>query len=254
VIDLGTREVFPGPPSGCGHLAPASDDGGGEPRSPYTRVAESAFQERHSTTPGVLQLILADPRMREHAGGLLACMQCGICTSGCPAARFGDYSPREISQRAREDDPTLLEDDSVWLCFYCYTCQSRCPRGNSVAVINQIVRGLQVESGYGLKHVALFTAWAEQFYQTGIGGWPRQLLDNITDAWGERWWNLLERLDDLRVGSMYPSPAAVIELRVLMDELGLLTRLRLEQPPVRALRPAPDGDPPADPRPAPPPR
>ena len=72
----------------------------------------------------------------------------------------------------------------MWLCCYCYTCQSRCPRGNSVAVINQIIRGLQVESGYGLKHVALFTAWTEQFYATGLGGWPRQRLDACAERVG----------------------------------------------------------------------
>jgi len=203
------------------------------PTNRYGQIAESAFHHDRKA-PGLLQRILDDPRMRDHAQGLLSCVQCGICTSGCPAARFSDYSPRLISLRARDGDPSLLEDDSVWLCFYCYTCQSRCPQGNSVAVINQILRGLQVESGYGLKHVALFTAWAEQFYQLGIGGWPRQLLDDISEAWGERWWNLLERLDDLRdelgLGTMYPSDTAVAELRLLMDETGFRERLRMAEP------------------------
>ena len=202
-------------------------------RGRYARIAESAFDDESGAGADLLRRILEDPRMRDHAAGLLSCMQCGICTSGCPAARFGDYSPREISRRAREGDASLLEDDSVWLCFYCYTCQSRCPRGNSVAVINQIIRGLQVESGYGRPHVALFTAWAEQFFQTGIGGWPRELLDDISDAWGERWWSLVERLDDLReelgLGSLYPSGAALGELRELMDELSFRARLRLPE-------------------------
>jgi heterodisulfide reductase subunit C len=199
--------------------------------NPYGVIAETAFHPAPVTPSPLLERILTDPRMHCHAEGLLSCVQCGICTSGCPAARFGDYSPREISRRARDGDPTLLEDDSVWLCFYCYTCQSRCPQGNSVAVINQIIRDLQVSSGYGLRHVALFISWAEQFYATGIGGWPHQLLEDIADVWGERWWNLVERLDDLRaelgVGSLYPSEKAMGELRTILDETGFRTRLRM---------------------------
>jgi heterodisulfide reductase subunit C len=99
-----------------------------------------------------------------------------------------------------------------------------------VAVINQIIRGMQVESGYGLKHVALFTAWTEEFYATGLGGWPHQLLDAIADAWGDRWWHLVEHLDELRdelgVGSLYPSEKAMGELRAIMDETGCRERLQ----------------------------
>jgi heterodisulfide reductase subunit C len=205
--------------------------------NPYAAIAESAFGEPAATPSGLLERILGDPRMRHHADGLLSCVQCGICTSGCPAARYGDYSPREISRRARDGDPTLLEDDSVWLCFYCYTCQSRCPQGNSVAVINQIIRGLQVESGYGLKHVALFTAWTEQFYATGLGGWPHQLLGDLAEVWGDRWWHLVEHLDELRerlgVGSLYPSGAALSELRTILDATGSRERLGLPEVEVR---------------------
>ena len=213
--------------------------------NPYGVIAESAFLPAPARPSPLLERILDDPRMHHFAQGLLSCVQCGICTSGCPAARFADYSPREISRRARDGDETLLEDDSVWLCSYCYTCQSRCPQGNSVAVINQIIRGMQVESGYGLKHVALFTAWAEQFYATGIGGWPHELLGDIADVWGERWWHLVERLDDLReemgLGSLYPSEAAIGELRTIMDETGFRTRLRLPDAEARSLRAAQAG-------------
>jgi heterodisulfide reductase subunit C len=205
---------------------PVSEDGH---VNPYATIARSVFLEA-PPVPDLVQRILADPRMAGHTGGFLSCLQCGICTSGCPAARFADYSPREIARRARDGDTTLLEDDSVWLCFYCYTCQSRCPRGNSVAVINQIIRGMQVDSGYGLKHVAMFTAWTEQFYATGLGGWPHQLLDAIADAWGDRWWNLVEHLDEMRdqlgVGSLYPSENALGELRAIMDETGGRERLQ----------------------------
>jgi ferredoxin len=118
-----------------------------QPSNPYATLAANAFASPAGDDSGLLARILSDPRMQHHAGGLLSCLQCGICTSGCPAARFGDFSPREISRRALLGDPTLLTDDSVWLCCYCYTCQSRCPRGNSVAVID---RGVLRDRARGL--------------------------------------------------------------------------------------------------------
>jgi len=196
--------------------------------NPYGAIAASAFQPRPGL-PELTRRILSDPRMHDHAEGFLSCLQCGICTSVCPAARFADYSPREISRRAHEGDPTLLEDDSVWLCFYCYTCQSRCPRGNSVAVINQVIRGLQVESGYGIKHVAMFADWAIQFYEKGMGGTPAEFLPRMANAFGPRWREYLDRRDAMReelgLGSMYPSDEATREMRVLMDETGFTARL-----------------------------
>jgi heterodisulfide reductase subunit C len=203
-------------------------DGAGS-ANPYSVIAESNFHEPPPAHRELAQRIANDPRMHDHVEGFLSCMQCGICTSACPAARFGDYSPREIARRALDGDPTLLTDDSVWLCFYCYTCQSRCPRGNSVAVINQIIRGLQVEEGYGIKHVAMFTAWAEQFYDKGIGGTPQIFFADRVEALGPKWRRFIERRDDLRdelgLGSMFPSPAAAAEMRTIMDETGFRERL-----------------------------
>jgi heterodisulfide reductase subunit C len=196
--------------------------------NPYATIARSVFIEE-PPVPDLVQRILSDPRMHDHTGGFLSCLQCGICTSGCPAARFADYSPREISRRARDGDPTLLEDDSVWLCFYCYTCQSRCPRGNSVAVINQVIRGLQVEAGRGVRHVEMFADWAVQFYEKGMGGTPPEFLPHLAEAFGPRWREFIDRREEIRaqlgLGSMYPSQHAAGEMRVLMDATGFSDRL-----------------------------
>jgi heterodisulfide reductase subunit C len=226
--------------------APTETDVNGD-RNPYASITETVFRACPAL-PELAQRILADPRMHDHTEGFLSCMQCGICTSVCPAARFADYSPREIARRALDGDPTLLEDDSVWFCFYCYTCQSRCPRGNSVAVINQVIRGLQVESGYGIKHVAMFADWAVQFYEKGMGGTPAEFLPRMADAFGPRWREFIEHRDAMRtelgLGSMYPSDRAAHEMRVLMDRTGFTARLQAigaaVQPPVGAGTP-PEG-------------
>jgi heterodisulfide reductase subunit C len=167
--------------------------------------------------------------MHDHKEGFFSCIQCGICTSGCPAARFTEYSPREIARRALEGDPTLLTDDTLWYCFSCYTCQARCPRGNSVACINQILRSIQVEQGYGIKHVEMFSAWGEQFYDKGMGGTPGVFFADIAEAFGPKWAEFIANRDEIRdelgLGGMYPSEQAVSEMQMIMDETGFRDRL-----------------------------
>jgi heterodisulfide reductase subunit C len=197
--------------------------------NPYAVIAEGSFEPRSEGRADLLARILDDPRMHDHKDGFLSCIQCGICTSGCPAARFTEYSPRETARRALEGDETLLTDDDIWYCFYCYTCQSRCPRHNSVAVINQVVRGMQVESGYGVKHVEMFAAWGEGYYDKGMGGTPGVFFADIAEACGPKWRDFIEHRDELRemlgLGTMYPSESATSEMRVIMEETGFKQRL-----------------------------
>lgn len=98
-----------------------------------------------------------------------------------------------------------------------------------MAVINQVIRGLQVKSGYGIKHVAMFADWAIQFYEKGMGGTPAEFLPRMANAFGPRWREFLDRRDPMReemgLGSMYPSEQAAREMRVLMDETGFTARL-----------------------------
>ena len=215
---------------------PASDAPAAKPQAPepahtnpYAIIADNSFVERPPARMDLVSRIVEDPRMHDHRDGFLSCLQCGVCTSGCPAARFTDYSPREIARRALEGDPTLLTDDNVWYCFYCYTCQSRCPRKNSVAVINQVVRSMQVESGYGVKHVEMFAAWGEQFYDKGMGGTPHVFFQDIADAWGPKWKDFIANRDAMReemgLGGMYPSEKAVSEVRTIMEDTGFKHRL-----------------------------
>ena len=42
--------------------------------------------------------------------GVLKCVQCGMCTSTCPAAQHSDYNPREIIERVLDGDESILED------------------------------------------------------------------------------------------------------------------------------------------------
>jgi heterodisulfide reductase subunit C len=197
--------------------------------NPYSMIADNAFAERSTGHQDLVERILNDSRMHDHKDGFESCIQCGVCTSGCPAARFTEYSPRETARRALDGDETLLTDDTVWYCFYCYTCQSRCPRHNSVAVINQVVRGMQVESGYGIKHVAMFSAWGEQYYEKGMGGTPQVFFQDIADMCGPKWKDFVAHRDEIRemlgLGTAYPSEKAAQELAKIMDATGFRKRL-----------------------------
>ena len=221
-------EDTPARPS-AGDTGLDTDAAGPARLNPYAVIAPAEFHGRPEARLDLVERIVNDPRMHDHKEGFLACLQCGVCTSGCPAARFADYSPRQIARRAYEGDPSLLEDDSVWFCFYCYTCQSRCPRKNSVAVINQVIRSMQVESGYAIKHVELFAAWGEQFYDKGMGGTPHVFFSDIAEAWGPKWRAFIAGRDALReelgVGDMYPSEATVAEVRAVMRATGFKARL-----------------------------
>ncbi len=89
----------------------------------------------------------ADPRHREF---VLGCLNCGECTTGCPAARFYDFSPREMLQIAENGDATTLWDaiqEKIWACCQCYTCNMRCRFGNDIAGIISVMRELSVRHG-----------------------------------------------------------------------------------------------------------
>jgi heterodisulfide reductase subunit C len=203
----------------------------GEPEkvNPYAVIADNSFTSAPQRDPELVKRILEDPRMHDHKEGFSSCIQCGICTSGCPAARFTEYSPREVARRALDGDVSLLTDDTLWHCYYCYTCQSRCPRHNSVAVINQVVRGLQVERGQAHRHVAPFADWCAAFYEKGMGGDPHLLFPDIGEAWGEKWTTYMEHLLEIRaelgLGDLYPPDDVVKEVQTIFEETGFKERL-----------------------------
>ena len=59
-----------------------------------------------------------------------ACMQCGNCASACPLSTGENTFPRKIYrylQLGLRDK--LMEAPEPWLCYYCGTCNTDCPRG-----------------------------------------------------------------------------------------------------------------------------
>jgi heterodisulfide reductase subunit C len=98
-----------------------------------------------------------------------------------------------------------------------------------VAVINQVVRGLQVEMGAGHRHVEMFGQWCANFYDKGMGGNPHLMFPDVSAAWGEQWTafqdHLLEIRERLGLGDLYPPENVVAEVRTIMEETGFEKRL-----------------------------
>lgn len=96
-----------------------------------------------------LELLKQDIRFVE---GLKACMNCGICTAICPAAEFYDYDPRKLVDTVQKGDneeiEKLLRSETIWYCGECMSCKTRCPRGNTPALVVMALRTLSQKLGF----------------------------------------------------------------------------------------------------------
>ena len=89
---------------------------------------------------------------------LTTCLNCGMCTSVCPAAEhYEDYDPRCIVDTALSGDEDrlveLLKSDVIWYCAQCGSCNSRCPHENDIMGLVSSLRTLAQLKGYHLESV-----------------------------------------------------------------------------------------------------
>lgn len=162
--------------------------------------------------------------------GLLRCVQCGLCTSMCPASRHSEYDAREIIKRVLDNDETIIEDDIIWNCFYCYTCHSVCPVGNSVCEVNQILRQMAIEKDTGKKQIESFMSFADSYLEEGLGIIPKEHYNQLRTDYGKHWENLQENLDDVRndlgLDSMYLLPEAKETVDKTLEAIGFKKRVK----------------------------
>jgi heterodisulfide reductase subunit C len=81
--------------------------------------------------------------------GVLACIQCGRCTSSCPVARVvNEHNPRKLMEMIilglRSD---VLRGPLPWYCLSCFTCLDRCPQGGDVGETIFAIRNLTAREG-----------------------------------------------------------------------------------------------------------
>ncbi|MDI6723692.1 MAG: 4Fe-4S dicluster domain-containing protein [Methanobacterium sp.] len=161
---------------------------------------------------------------------VLKCSQCGMCTSICPAARHTDYDPREIVKRVLDNDETLITDDIIWNCFYCYTCHSICPVNNSPCEANQILRQKAIDHGRGKPKIAPFSAYGDSFIEFGLGAIPSDFFDDLIKEYGKEWLELKVNLEDIReelnLGPMLLPEKDVSDINKILEKTGFTKRLK----------------------------
>lgn len=81
---------------------------------------------------------------------VLRCMQCGVCSGGCPSGRHTSLNIRRLVRHASRN-PEVVQDESLWMCTTCYNCQERCPR--SIRIVDAVlkVREIAVHQGIMLE-------------------------------------------------------------------------------------------------------
>ena len=161
--------------------------------------------------------------------GLLRCVQCGLCTSMCPASRHSEYDAREIIKRVLDNDESIIEDEIIWNCFYCYTCHSVCPVGNSVCEVNQILRQMAIEKDVGKNQIESFMSFADSFLEEGLGIIPKEYHGQLKIDYGEHWENLQENLqavrNELGLDSMFLLPEAKESVDKTLEAIGFKKRV-----------------------------
>lgn len=160
--------------------------------------------------------------------GVLKCVQCGMCTSTCPAAKHSTYNPRDIVERVLNGDESLLEDENIWNCFYCYTCHSTCPVGNSVCEINQILKQFAINKGLKFKRLYDYLGFADSYYTAAIGAIPEKFYPQIAED-VEGWWEFRQNLpkirEELNLGPISPPKEVVDEVSLILTNTGFKQRI-----------------------------
>ncbi|MBN1955617.1 MAG: (Fe-S)-binding protein [Anaerolineae bacterium] len=79
---------------------------------------------------------------------LLACIQCGKCSGGCPVSITTALNIRFLVYESLLDAlPELVHMEELWDCTCCFTCVERCPKDVRPAELIITLRNQLVESG-----------------------------------------------------------------------------------------------------------
>jgi heterodisulfide reductase subunit C len=160
--------------------------------------------------------------------GLLKCVQCGMCTAVCPAAKFTDYNPRYMVEKVLENDKSVIEYKEMWNCFYCYTCHSICSVGNSPCEVNQILRQIAIDEGKEDKYMKPLASYGETFLEIGIGGIPKSYFMELHEDI-EGWLDLKENLELIRekldLGPIKMHKESIDEVRKLLKDIDFDKRV-----------------------------
>jgi heterodisulfide reductase subunit C len=173
----------------------------------------------------VLKHLKASPEL-----GIFKCVQCGMCSSVCPAAKRTAYDPKEMLGRVLQDDETVVDDDTIWYCFSCYTCNSVCPSGNNACEVNQILRQMAIDKG-DVQRIESFTQYGESFIKKGIGTIPEKYYEDMVSDSGPECMNIKMDIQNIRsslgLGNYILPDDAVNEIDSILKNSGFMERIEM---------------------------
>jgi len=173
----------------------------------------------------VLKHLKASPNL-----GIFKCVQCGMCSSVCPAAKRTDYDPREMLRRVLIGDETVVEDDRIWYCFSCYTCNSVCPSGNNACEVNQILRQMAIDKG-DVQRIESFTQYGDSFIKRGIGTIPEKYYEDMVNDSGPKCMKIKMDIQNIRkelgLGNYILPDDAVNEIDSILTNSGFTERIEM---------------------------
>jgi heterodisulfide reductase subunit C len=150
------------------------------------------------------EMLMQDVRFIE---GLNACMNCGVCTAICPAAEFYDYDPRKIVDLVQtgnnEEIEKLLKSETIWYCGECMSCKTRCPRGNTPALVVMSLRTLSQKLGFftesekGRQQFAIKRTVGENIFKYGYCVATYAVNPKMHMEQGPIWEYIIEHTDDI---------------------------------------------------------
>jgi len=79
---------------------------------------------------------------------LLECIQCGVCTGGCPVSVKAGLNIRQLMREIKlKGDVEIPPEEVLWSCTTCSTCEARCPKELTPYEVLVGMRGITVEEG-----------------------------------------------------------------------------------------------------------
>ncbi|ABP95702.1 MULTISPECIES: 4Fe-4S dicluster domain-containing protein [Metallosphaera] len=185
------------------------------------------------------QAVKSDFRYDEYLRG---CLNCGVCTSGCPAAKFYDFGPREMIQYMMRDEVDKIwefTNKKVWACVQCYTCSMRCPFNNEIAGLIMLLREYSVQ--FALPSAKEILAPYRRVLYTvltmGNQVTPDMIQPDAFPDWGPQAVEESKNMDVYRKAipvdlmqrtdiGWHPSLQTAVEMMTIMIESGVMDSLR----------------------------
>ena len=133
-------------------------------------------------------------------------------------------------EKVLSGDESVIENKDIWNCFYCYTCHSICPAGNSPCEVNQVLRQLAIAKGVANDEISPFADFGDKMLDLGLGGIPSNFYGDLKRDIGEEWMEKNLNLDKIRkelgLEPIKMPDESIEEIRTLLKQTNFDKRLK----------------------------